>query len=77
MLRSIVIFALILIAFGEGFLYVTNRAMFTFALPVVAIIIISSIYFMNNPVGHKTKFRIRSFLNWMPKAGLSSWRIWA
>jgi len=49
-----------------GYLYVVNRIAFTFLLPVVAVTIVSVIYFHNNPVGHDRRFRIRSFLNWLP-----------
>jgi OPA family glycerol-3-phosphate transporter-like MFS transporter len=57
---------LLLLLVVEGYLYVVNRTAFTFLLPVVAVAIVSVIYFQNNPVGHERRFRIRSYLNWLP-----------
>lgn len=56
---------LILIVF-ESYLYIASPTAFTFLLPVVAIAIISIIYFANNPVGHAPAFRLRSYANWLP-----------
>jgi len=50
----------------EVYLYFYNKTIFTFFLPFVAVGIVSFIYFLNNPVGHGRKFRIRSYFNWLP-----------
>jgi OPA family glycerol-3-phosphate transporter-like MFS transporter len=61
----VVVLTLVLIGI-EAALYVHNRTAFTFALPFVAIGIVSMIYFLNNPVGHELRFRLRSYANWLP-----------
>lgn len=50
----------------ESYLYTAQPTWFTFLLPVVAISVVTFIYFRNNPVGHTRAFRIRSYLNWLP-----------
>ena len=49
----------------ETYLYLVNRTAFVFALPVVAIGLVSEIYFLNNPVGHAPRFRWRCYVNWL------------
>ena len=50
----------------EVYFYFYSKTIFTFFLPFVAVGIVSFIYFQNNPVKHGRKFRIRSYLNWLP-----------
>ncbi len=56
----------LLIVILQGYLYSYDRVWFTFTLPAAAILLISFIYFYNNPVGHTRAFRVRSYLNWIP-----------
>ena len=64
--RLLIILAALVLVGAEAYFYVAHPAIFTFLLPLVAIGIVSVIYFRNNPVGHGRAFRIRSYLNWLP-----------
>ncbi len=63
LLKGIPVFTLILL---ETYIYINfSHDLFVGFLPVVAISIITYIYFLNNPVNHEKAFRIRSYFNWM------------
>ncbi len=50
----------------EAFIYLYHHTAFVLLLPLATIAVVSVIYFANNPVGHDRKFRIRTYLNWLP-----------
>lgn len=56
----------LLLILAEGFLYTYDRNWFVGLLPLIAIGLVSYIYFLNNPMKHERSFRVRSFWNWMP-----------
>lgn len=64
--RLIVFVVAVLLIAAEAYFYTAHPTVFTFLLPVVAIGIVSVIYFRNNPVNHSRAFRLRSYFNWLP-----------
>ncbi len=50
----------------ETFIYLYHHTAFVLTLPIATVAVVSLIYFANNPVGHSRRFRVRTYMNWLP-----------